>query len=214
MEKIIGKNFGKFTVIKQVENSKDNHLMFLCKCACGNEQIVRKTHLVNGVRTECKLCSREKLKTNLQHGLTKTQAYNVWLKIKARCYNPKSTSYKHYGAKGITMCKEWLNDPVAFCKWYTENKKEGCSVDRINNDLGYSPENCRFATNKEQQRNKTTNVLIEFQGRTMTASECAEIVGISTTAMCARIARHKGDPRIFEKQWRDNRWRNQYTDTI
>ena len=140
----IGDKFGDLTVIDYVEPSKDRHKRVLCKCKCGEEQVVYNTHLNNGKITKCKSCAISKSKT--QHGLTKTEAYQTWLRIKVRCNNPKHSSYKYYGAKGIKMCKEWENSPEAFCKWFEENKKDDCTVDIIDNNKGYSPENCRFST--------------------------------------------------------------------
>lgn len=192
-----GDVFGKLVVIKQIESYKDKHKRFICKCSCGREQIARATDLRNKKKTCCLKCSRKN--TNKTHGLTKTKAYKAWLCIKQRCYYKSNISYKYYGARGIKMCDEWKNNPVAFCDWYNKNKIEGCTIDRINVNEDYSPKNCKFSTIKQQGRNKRNNVLVEYEGKVINASECAENVGIKTSAMIQRINRHKNDKRIFQK---------------
>ena len=94
-----------------------------------------------------------------------TKLYNVWKEMRQRCNNPKHNHYKRYGGRGITVCKEW-DDPEAFYNWAVNNGyKEGLTLDRINNDKGYSPDNCRWVTVKEQCKNRSSNHLISFMGK-------------------------------------------------
>ena len=209
---LIGKRFNKLLVIKKLENSKDGHIQYLCQCDCGNQQKVYATHLINNRRTMCKKCST--LNINKIHGFTNTKAYNIWQQIKQRCYNPNNKSYKNYGGRGITVCDEWLNNPTIFCEWYIKNNPNNLSIDRIDVNGNYCPENCRFITIDEQANNKTNTVYISKNGVVKTNAQWAKEVGISVGAMWHRNKRHKDDARIFEKQWKDNKWKNQYTDMI
>lgn len=120
----------------------------------------------------------------MKHGLSDTYLYRVWGRIKTRCYNPNDKRFHRYGGRGITMCDEWLHNPESFIEWALANGfKEGLSIDRIDNDGSYSPENCRWITIKEQERNKTCNV--RYQDKCVT--EWAEIVGIKANTIFARL---------------------------
>jgi hypothetical protein len=156
IERQLGKRYGKLTVIAYDKSVKGN-LYFFCKCDCGNVKSIQKSGLVRGVTTSCgcKLIER-----NTKHGLSRTRLYRVFSDMKLRCYNPNSPDYKNYGGRGITICNEWLQDFTAFYKWaykngYDENaKKMQCTIDRIDNNKGYSPANCRWVDVATQNRNK------------------------------------------------------------
>ena len=112
-----------------------------------------------------------------KHGLTNHPLYDVWGSMKRRCYNQKERAYKWYGAKGITICDEWVNDFVAFYNWCISNGwQRGLSIDREKNELGYSPSNCRFITMAKQQANRTYNYEIAFNGQTKNLADwCKEL---------------------------------------
>ena len=155
-----------------------------------------------------------------RHGYKNTRLYNVWALMKNRCHCKTSDNYKNYGARGIEVCEEWRHSFLNFHDWaikngYDENAKKGqCTLDRINVNGNYCPENCRFITIDEQANNKTNTVYISKNGVIKTNAQWAKEVGISVGAMWHRNKRHKDDVRIFEKQWKDNKWKNQYTDMI
>lgn len=116
-----------------------------------------------------------------------------------RCYNPNHTHYHNYGGRGITVCNEWKNDYQKFCDWANSSGyKEGLTLDRIDNNKGYSPENCRWATRKEQGRNQRTNVKITINGKTKLMCEWAEISGISEGNISKRIKRGWGDEDLLK----------------
>lgn len=116
--------------------------------------------------------------------------YSRWKAMKQRCYNPKHTYYKNYGARGISVCDEWKDNFLNFYNWaISTGYREGLTVDRIDNDKGYSPENCRWATKKEQGRNLRTNRPITIGGETKLMCEWAEISGISSANILKRIRR-------------------------
>lgn len=116
-----------------------------------------------------------------------TKLYNVWKEMRQRCNNPKHKHYKRYGDRGIKVCKEW-DDPEAFYNWAVNNGyKEGLTLDRINNDKGYSPDNCRWATIKEQCKNRSSNHLISCMGKTLTMIEWSELLKIPYDTLRARL---------------------------
>lgn len=152
----VGRRYGKIKVIAYDKRVRGN-LYFICECECGTIKSIQKNALVAGsvVSCGCNLIER-----NTKHNLSRTRLYKVYRDMKTRCYNKKSPDYKNYGARGITICDEWLNDFTAFNKWafengYNENApKMVCTIDRINNDLGYTPQNCRWVNMSVQNHNK------------------------------------------------------------
>lgn len=121
----------------------------------------------------------------------KTKLYRVWSTMKERCYNPNNHKYKNYGARGIKVCEEWKTDFKAFQKWAYENGYgEGLSIDRIDNNSGYEPSNCRWATAEQQQNNRRNNRTIEIDGVTHTISEWSKISGIKFETIWARLVRY------------------------
>ena len=158
-----GEKVGKLT-ITNVSKRENGHTYYLCECECGSVKYIRKDHLKNRKILSCgcwrKYKSSITVKT-FKHGKSKTRLYGVLRDMKTRCYNPNSPDYTRYGARGIKICDEWLYDFEMFEKWakengYDENAPKGnCTIDRIDNDKGYCPENCRFITIAEQNKNKT-----------------------------------------------------------
>lgn len=123
-----------------------------------------------------------------KHGLTDHPLYNTWERIKTRCYNPKCPDYKDYGLRGITVCDEWKNDFVEFLYWALKNGWEkGLTIERLNNDKGYSPDNCKWIPMKEQPKNRRTNRQITYNGQTHTLAEWSRITGIARKTLEMRL---------------------------
>ena len=159
---LTGQKIGKLTVIKRASNYKDGSARWLCKCDCGNEKIIagynlRRGHTNScGCNTKIEASKKKGIKnSNFKHGKSKTRLHGIWRGMQDRCYNPNNADYEHYGGRGIVVCKEWLEDFINFYNWAIVNgyKKE-LSVDRINNNGNYEPNNCRWADNALQIRNQ------------------------------------------------------------
>ena len=156
---ITGQKFGRLTVVKFHGVDKGGNALWICVCECGNQIITRGCNLKNGNTKTCGCSRRNSQKTQYKHGLYKHRLYGVWANMKERCYNPKATEYSAYGGRGIAVCKEWRDNFKAFYDWaisngYDETAPRGqCTIDRIDNDKGYSPDNCRWISQKAQYTN-------------------------------------------------------------
>lgn len=163
---------------------------YYCICECGTKRIVSANSL--GHRsTSCGCFARENSsKIQKTHGLSKGRLYRIWRGVKQRCNNPNDDAYKYYGARGITLFDEWNKSSSSFFKWSFENGyNENLTLDRIDNNGGYEPSNCRFISNTEQQRNRRNNVNITAYGETKTLEEWArdKRCKVSTTTIKRRI---------------------------
>ena len=152
---IVGMRFGRLTVL-EFAYRKNNCSYFRCKCDCGNEIITTRSRLRFSKVKSCGCLQKEVASTiSKKHGWTGTRLYTIWKGMKARCYNGKAVEYRLYGGRGINVCDEWLNDFASFRDWaLCHGYRDDLTIDRINNDLGYCPDNCRWATMKEQAENR------------------------------------------------------------
>lgn len=188
---ITGQKFNMLTAIRRVPNYKPTGVYWLCRCDCGNECVVKKYDLIHLRQISCncfqKKSAREK---HTIHGGINTKLYPIWVSMKQRCKNPNHCAYHNYGGRGITVCEEWLgkNGFENFRQWSEKSGyREGLSIDRIDNDKGYSPDNCRWATYKEQANNRRGVHKITFNGETHSPAEWSRIVGISETTIKNRL---------------------------
>lgn len=190
---ITGQRFGRLVAISCGERVR-GRFAWKCQCDCGNTTNVVTAELINGNTKSCGCyatdCKSQRKRT---HGRSHSRLYNVYDDIKARCYRPNTNHYHLYGGRGITMCSEWLDDFQSFYDWsmangYDPNAKRGeCTIDRIDNNKGYSPDNCRWVSGKVQSRNRRTNHYITFNGETKCIREWAEIYGIDNSKLFYRL---------------------------
>lgn len=174
---LVGSKFGSLTVTERRGSDENGQSLWLCQCDCGTEKIVRGHDLKGGTKS-CG-CSR-RYHTNLyQHGLSNTRLHRIWRSIKDRCYNPNNKDYKHYGGRGITVCDEWKNDFMSFYKWaLNTGYGEKLTIDRIDVNGGYLPENCQWVSMIEQSNNRRNNKVITFRGESFTIAQWSRKTGV------------------------------------
>lgn len=183
LKDLIGQRFGKLVVIKKADwvKTKASGANWLCKCDCGKEKIVASSYLLTGNTKSCGCYSFKWKKNVIRHNSKEHRDLcAVYRNIIRRCYNETYKQYKDYGGRGITMCDEWKNDFEKFFSWAMANgyKKE-LSIERIDNDGNYEPNNCKWATIDEQSNNKRSCVYIEYNNERHTIKEWSKITGIS-----------------------------------
>lgn len=198
---IIGLKKNRLTAIKYVETNKHRKRIFQFACECGNITKAVVSDFLNGHTKSCGCLFREtsakKMKkfrhlgegNRLRHGMTNSSEYSTWRTMKARCYNKKTESFKSYGARGIKVCKSWLDSFDNFFADMGPKPTNKHVLDRINVNGNYSPENCRWATQHDSDRNKRTNKYLTYNGETLIESDWCKRLGLkSRNAISKRIA--------------------------
>lgn len=169
---ITGKRFNKLTVISRAESRRQPSGKLVtywnCKCDCGNIRQVRGCDLKDGHIKSCGCLLKRHKKSN-------TRIYTAWNHIIQRCYNSNCKSYKNYGARGITMCDEWLEDFMNFYNWAMRNGyRDDLTIDRIDVNGNYEPSNCRWADDFTQRRNKRNSRYFSINGETKVLADWAK----------------------------------------
>lgn len=189
---LTGQRFGRLEVISKNPNGRST---FICQCDCGNQVIVSASRLLDRtISCGCALKdSRKKFAENLvTHGGSHTKLYYKYRGMIERCYNQNSRNFPRYGGRGISVCDEWKNSFVAFRDWayktgYDETlDRSEQSIDRIDVNGNYCPENCRWATSMEQQENREITTFYDFRGEKITASHFSDIHGITDKSIVYR----------------------------
>lgn len=182
---ILGIQFGRLTAIQlDIEKSTKERSYWLCKCSCGNPNIksIYLYQLTSGKTKSCGCLQNEPRykKPKKQHQKTKkSRLYSIWDGMKQRCHNENNKRFADYGGRGIEVCSEWIDDFNTFEKWSLDNGySENLTIDRMDNDGDYKPNNCRWATPKEQSRNMRNNKIIKYQGKEYCFIELLEQFGL------------------------------------
>jgi len=186
---LTGKTFGHWFVIKK-EFVKNGKWHWKCKCDCGKIKSVDGGTLRSGLSISCG-CNRDLLTGNRsrKHGGRGTRLYSIWKGMRKRCFKQNDTSYKNYGGRGITICKDW-NDFSIFREWsFKTHYSEKLTIDRIDNNGNYEPNNCRWTTQKIQANNTRKNHWVVINRKKMTITDCARIAGITPSNILSRISR-------------------------
>jgi hypothetical protein len=191
-----GRKFGRLTAIKKVISGKRG--CYLCVCECGNETTVRGDSLTSGKTRSCGCLPKDvNVHVHSTHGDSKSRIYKIYKKMISRCYNKNNDRYHMYGDRGIKVCAEWLDRYETFKEWSIKNNySDNLTIDRIDNDGDYAPDNCRWTTNIIQSNNTSRNIYVEYKGETKTLAQwCRELdyPYASTRALLA-----KGDKTIEE----------------
>lgn len=192
---LTGQKFNNLTVEKRLKNDVGGVTVWLCKCDCGNYTKVRGSNLKNGAVKSCG-CLKHISHTKI-HGMKNTRLYSLWNAMKSRCNNPKVKSYERYGGRGIQVCEEWEKSFLSFYEWSINNGyKDNLSIDRINNDGNYCPENCRWIPFEEQCNNRRSNIVFEYNGEKHNLMQWCKLLNLDYKFIHNRIYRMKWD---FEK---------------
>lgn len=187
VKSLIGEKFGRLVVAGRAEN-RNKLSMWVCICDCGNEKVVQGGHLKSGHTKSCGCLGKElSVLSNTTHGMHSSKEYSSWSGMINRCRNKSHINYKIYGGKGIKVCDRWKK----FENFYADmgKKPEGTSLDRIDNDGNYEPGNCRWATNRQQSRNRSDNHMVTIGSETKCFTDWADLIGISRNTIYNRIGR-------------------------
>ena len=193
---ITGNKYNRLLVFERIGTDKNGNATYLCLCDCGNWTEANANELKNNHKKSCGCLHNEinsefgKRKSHFIHGESKTNLHKIWQGMIQRCHNPKNPAYSYYGGRGIFVCPEW-HDYTIFSKWAHDNcYVDGLSIERIDNDLEYSPDNCKWIPRSEQSKNRRSVLKYEYNGATKTLREWGEEVGIKPKILWSRI--HSG----------------------
>ncbi len=192
----VPETFGRLTTIGPrfmlpSPNVKDSRSMQVCQCDCGNVVLLQCNHLVCQHTKSCG-CLRPTYcrAVYTEHGMTKSSEYRIWCQIRNRCQSEKNQAYPNYGGRGIKVCDRWSSTGIGFLNFYADmgpRPSADHSIDRIDNNGNYCPENCRWATRKEQARNRKSNNLVRYKDRIQCVTAWAEEYGISEYRLSTRL---------------------------
>lgn len=184
---LAGKKFARWLVIKRVDSEGNKSPHWLARCDCGIERKVRGNHLRSKASRSCGCFNREKAsRLNFIHGMKGTETYACWKGMRGRCNTKSNSGFKNYGARGVRVCSRWKD----FCLFLNDMgvRPPGLTIERIDNEQGYSPENCRWASRLEQNQNTRTVRLLTHNGQTMSMSAWGRELMISRRTISNRIS--------------------------
>lgn len=185
---LTGLQFEEWTVLERAGKNFRGNTLWHCRCSCGVERNVIGSRLTGGYSRSCGHKTAK-----ITHHCSNDRLYKIWSNMRDRCNNPKCHDYGRYGGRGITVCDEWQHDFGAFRDWalsagYDYNAEQGqCTLDRIDNNKGYSPNNCAWKSMHEQTRNQSTNRYIEYNGERKIIADWARIYNINPSTLRNRV---------------------------
>lgn len=199
-----GQKFGRLTVIEYAYTDRHGHSAWRCECECGNELIVKGIHLKSGHTSSCRCLRDESARDRcMTHGKAKTRIHRTWINMKNRCNNPRTRCYEYYGGRGIRVFDDWNNSFESFYDYVSKLphfNEDGYSLDRINNDGNYEPDNVRWATRSEQMNNQRGNVTITFNGETRTLKEWSKMTGVKYSTIRSRYYANRTPEEILARK--------------
>jgi len=192
--------FARLTVLGYAGKKKGRHY-WVCECDCGNNKIIDGESIRRGHTKSCGCLHAEatsKRSTKHGHSSIRSSEYTSWMEMKGRCLNPNNNRFKNYGGKGISICNCWISSFSRFLEDMGSKPSSRHTIDRIDNEGNYEPGNCRWATPKEQARNRSTNLKIEYKGQVKCLSEWADLLGFNRHVLCNRLSRGWSTKRMLE----------------
>ncbi|PFZ08422.1 hypothetical protein COL60_16480 [Bacillus pseudomycoides] len=202
---VVGETINRLTALRRHGTSSRGAVLWEFQCTCGNRCIKEGRLVRSGNAKSCGcLVAEHAKKLNYKHGFGRTKLYSVYKAMIGRCNNHKDKAFKNYGERGIQVTKEWLDDFIVFREWALQNGyKEGLSIDRIDVEKGYSPDNCRWVTREVQANNKRNNIFIRYKGKEQTLKQWCRELNLSYSAIQTSIIRGYYSPtEALEKQIR------------
>lgn len=201
---LTGNKYGRLTVIGLSPKVSGRKSYWVCECTCGNKHVVRSDSLKSGNVQSCGCLKKEQDKMNLtkhhRHLESHTRLHDTWLGIKARVSCSGNPSYPNYGGRGIAMCSEWFNSYGAFRDWALKNGySPDLTIERVNNDGDYEPNNCTWIKAEEQAINRRSTVWVEWNGETKNVTQWAKKLGIKYGTLIARYNRGDRPPHLFRE---------------
>ena len=191
---LCGTQFGRLTVLYRHDkrDTTNGRSYWVCRCSCGEETVVHQSNLKSGRTTSCGCLRKETATRNsTKHGGYYSRLYRIWSNMMTRCYNPNHGCYEHYGNRGISVCPDW-HKFENFQQWAVSNGYEGAlTLERVDSASNYEPQNCRWATMKEQENNTRRNVRITINGITRTLSEWADLAELPYSLVWKRVRLRK-----------------------
>lgn len=190
---LTGKRFGKLTVLRAMPKTQ-RRTFYECQCDCGNIKVVRSDSLTSGRTISCGCEKKKQDRINLtkhhSHKQSGTRIYQEWQGMKARCYNINNKRYSRYGGRGISVCDEWREDFQAFYDWAMSNGYDDkLTIDRIDNNGNYKPSNCRWVDIKIQNRNRSSNIIVEYNRKKMCLTDAAQLANLPVKTLMSRNKR-------------------------
>lgn len=212
---LTNEKFGRWTVLEISERRKNNgkvDIYWKCRCDCGNIKSVKGENLKSGVSKSCGCINAERnYKNNIVHGMKGTRIYRIWNGMKNRCTNQNDSNYFMYGGRNITICDEWLNNFVSFYNWAIKNGyKDNLSIDRIDVNGNYCPENCRWVDCKIQANNRRSNHIVTYKGISKTVAEWENELGFKKDILTSRLANGWEVEKAIETPYKQRNFNKEY----
>ena len=207
MPNLAGMRFWDWMVLNKAPQTGHAADIWLCQCKCGRQKIKTGTELRSGKSKGCISCPNPN--RGRTHGMSRTPLYRSWMNMRRRCYDPNNTYYRNYGGRGIRVCDEWHNRKgfPRFCEWAKSNGyKEGLTIDRIDNNGTYCPENCKWSTRKEQSHNTRNTVKIVIFGKLRPLVEWAEDYHVHAKTLYTRYKAGEKGGRLLRPSLASNQY--------
>lgn len=201
---LVGKKYGRLTVVEKLESPGARNSRYKCVCECGGVKVTASNNFLSGGTKSCGCLHMESARDASikarKHGKAGTRTYKTWQSMFGRCYSPSNRSFMYYGAKGITVCDRWRSFE-SFLEDMGE-RPDGMTLDRFDSSKNYEPGNCRWATKTDQANNRSNNVMVRYEDKTITLAQFARAIGLTHSGATNRLRRSyaKGADGVFVKE--------------